>query len=158
MNRTHDRSRRAAPIVATIALALSALTSGASFADGDHGKGPVWRTWTARVEEEKMDDYLGYLTKVYKHKLAAWKAAGLITDYRILVADPYGPDDPNIFFMYQYKNMAALDAPEELWAKASKEALDKIQDPEARKLINADYHPWRTYTGYMPTAREVNLK
>lgn len=157
MIRMHARSGRIAPLAAAIALALTAWVPVVSIA-GESDKGPVWRTWTARVHEEKMDDYLGYLTKVYKHKLAAWKAAGLITDYRIVVGDQQGEDGPNIFLMYQYKNMAALDAPEELWEKAGKEAVAKITDPEAKKLIDVDYLPWRTFTGWTQTTREVDLK
>ncbi|MFC4312277.1 hypothetical protein ACFPN2_24560 [Steroidobacter flavus] len=166
MIRTHRKSEKTLSRVTAVVLALTALTPLAAVAHKDSDpvdlakdidKGPVWRTWTARVAEDKMDDYLNYLTKVYKHNLAAWKAAGLITDYKILIIEPRGADDPNILMMYQYRNMAALDAPEELWTQASKQALDKIQDPEVRKLIGADYDEWRTYTGWAPTAREVKL-
>ena len=158
MIRTRDQSRRATPLATAVALTLTALTPIASLAGEDIDKGPVWRTWTARVAEDKMDDYLNYLTKVYKHNMAAWKAAGLLTDYKILVVEPRGADDPNIFLMFQYKNMAALDAPSALWAEASKQALDQIKDPEARKLMEIDYEAWRTYLGWAPTAREVILK
>lgn len=158
MIRTHDRSRKTAPLAAAIVLALTALLPIASMASEEVDKGPVWRTWTARVHEEKLDAYLDYLTKVYKYKLAAWKAAGLITDYKIVVADQQSETGPNIFFMYQYKNMAALDAPEELWEKAGKQGIEKITDPDAKKLINVDYHPWRTFTGWTQTSREVDLK
>lgn len=157
MIRTQDKSRRTAPFAMAVALVLTALTPLASLAGEDLDKGPVWRTWTARVAEDKMDDYLNYLTKVYQHNMAAWKAAGLLTDYKILVADPRGADDPNIFLMFQYKNMAALDAPSAAWEAASKQALDQIKDPEARKLIDVDYEAWRTYTG-ASIAREVTLK
>jgi hypothetical protein len=158
MIRNRDQSRRTAPLATAVAVILTTLTPIASLAGEDVDKGPVWRTWTARVAEDKMDDYLNYLTKVYQHNMAAWKAAGLLTDYKILVTQPQGVDDPNIFMMFQYKNMAALDAPSALWAEASKKALDQIKDPEARKLMEIDYEAWRTFTGWAPTAREVILK
>jgi hypothetical protein len=157
MTAAQVKSNRMAPLATALVLMLTASIPAASLADEDIDKGPVWRTWTARVAEDKMDDYLNYLSNVYKHNLAAWKAAGLLTDYRILVTDPHGADDPNIFLMFQYKNMAGLDAPSALWAQASKQALDQIKDPEARKLIDVNYEEWRTYTG-ASTAREVNLK
>lgn len=154
MIRTHDRSTKTASFAVAIALALTTLLPAASMAS-EPEKGPVWRTWTARVHEEKMDEYVAYITKVYKYKLAAWKAAGLITDYKVVVGDPQGTEGPNIFFMYQYKNMAALDAPGALWDKAGKEGLAKITDPEAKQLINVDYHPWRTFTGWTMPTREL---
>lgn len=152
------RSGRTAQVAAGITLMLTALLPIASMAGEDLDKGPVWRTWTAQVHEEKKDAYLEYLTKVYKYKLEGWKEAGLITDYKILVSDQQSADGPNIFFLYQYKNMAVRDLPGELWDKAAKKGLEKITDPEAKKLINIDYHPWRTFTGWREMTREVNLK
>jgi hypothetical protein len=41
--------------------------------------------------------------------MEATKKAGLIIDYKIFRTTPKSPDQPNIFPMITYKNMAALD-------------------------------------------------
>lgn len=144
--------RKSGPVAASMMLFLGLMSPMMTSA---HVKlGPVWRTWNARVSEDKMDDYLLYLTKVYKYKLEAWKQAGLLTDYKIVIADPQTPDDWNVSFMFEYKNMAALDVPEEVWDRIGKKALDSVQDQQAKKM--EDLFPrWRKFVGWGKMTREV---
>ncbi len=41
--------------------------------------------------------------------MEATKKAGLIIDYKVFTAIPKSADQPNVFRMITYKNMAALD-------------------------------------------------
>ena len=53
--------------------------------------------------------------------MEATKEAGLIIDYKVFRATPKSPDQPNIFLMITFKNMAAaLDKGVELEAVAKK--------------------------------------
>lgn len=135
-------------------MALLLISMGPMVSSAQVKLGPVWRTWNARVSEDKMDDYLLYLAKVYRYKLEAWKQAGLLTDYRIVVSDPQTPDDWNVSFMFQYKDMAALDVPEEVWDKIGKEALDNVKDQQAKKMESL-YPQWRKFVGWGKVTREV---
>jgi hypothetical protein len=140
---------------AAAALTIAALAPTVALADAPLG--PVWRTWNSRVHEDKMEDYLRYLTEVYSYKLAAWKEAGLLTDYRIVIAEPLSKDDWNVSLMYQYKNMAALDVPEKIWDDVGKKAMDKVKDPEA-KAMESEYHEWREFVGWGRMTRELKLQ
>src|ERR1041385_5536425 len=50
---------------------------------------------------DRTDQYEHFLVKVYKAKLAAWKAAGLLEDYKILTVEPRSPSDPDVIFMFR---------------------------------------------------------
>ena len=151
----HMRVRfRKCACIAAMALSLIALTPVVTTA-ADIDKGPVWRTWGARAVEAKKGDYLRYIVKVYYHKLEAWKQAGLLTDYKVLVTEPRGPNDPDVIFMFQYPNMAALDVSDDVWEEIGTKALEKFKDDKEIQTLNAEYVSWRQFTGWSPTAREV---
>jgi L-rhamnose mutarotase len=62
-----------------------------------------------RVEYGRFEEYIDWLNSTWKPTMEATKKAGLIIDYKIFTATPKSPDQPNIFRMITYKNMAALD-------------------------------------------------
>jgi hypothetical protein len=56
-----------------------------------------------------FDDYMQWLATTWKKQEEAAKKAGLITKYQVLVAQPQGPNDPDIYLVVEYKNWAAFD-------------------------------------------------
>jgi hypothetical protein len=50
-----------------------------------------------------------WLATTYKKQQEAAKAAGLITSYQVLVAQPHNPQDADIILITEFKNWAALD-------------------------------------------------
>jgi hypothetical protein len=116
---------------------------------------PIWRVVSYRTKEEKKGVYLNYLTRVYRLKLEAWKAAGLLSDYKILTVDPARPEDPDVIFMFEYPNMAALDVPDAVWSRAAAKALEPLKDDKDVQQWNAEFESWRSLVGYAPLAHEV---
>jgi hypothetical protein len=88
-------------------LALGA--SVASAADRPYTEGAVLNVGSIRTEPGMFDEYMNFLATTYKQNMEAQKAAGIILDYSVYVAVPRGPDDPDIYLVTVYKNMAALD-------------------------------------------------
>ena len=85
--------------------------------------GPVTEMDYIRVEYGHFEEYVDWLNSTWKPTMEATKKAGLILDYKVVRATPKTPDQPNIFLMITYKNMAA--------------ALDKVVEQEevAKKVI-----------------------
>jgi hypothetical protein len=50
-----------------------------------------------------------WLAGPYKQAMEAQKAAGVIVSYAVYAAVPRGPEDPDVYLITTYKNMAALD-------------------------------------------------
>ena len=90
-------------------LLLNALATMA-YADGtDYNDGPVQTVSFIRTVDGHFDEYMHWLATTYKKEQEAAKAAGLITRYEVLVAQPRTPQDPDIILVVEYKNWAALD-------------------------------------------------
>src|SRR5258707_15842056 len=97
-------------ICGTAALvAASALTTPV-YADGrDWNDGPVINVSSVRTVDGHFDDYMHWLATTWKQQEEAAKKAGLINSYEVLVVEPRGPQDPDIYLVVEYKNWAALD-------------------------------------------------
>jgi hypothetical protein len=81
-----------------------------AYADGrDYNDGPVQNVTFIRTVDGHFDDYMHWLATTFKKEQEAAKAAGLITRYEVLVAQPHNPQDADIILITEYKNWAALD-------------------------------------------------
>jgi len=108
-------------------------------------EGPVTDVAYIRVEYGRFEEYVDWLNSTWKPTMEAMKKAGLISDYKIFAATPKSPDQPNIFRMITYNNMAALDKGIELEAVAKKviggtEVQNKarLARNEYRKLLGSE--------------------
>lgn len=91
---------------------ISALLSFATlaYADGrNYSDGPVVNVSSIRTADGHFDDYMQWLATTWKQQEEAAKKAGLITSYRVLVAQPQGPNDPDVYLVIEYKNWATFD-------------------------------------------------
>jgi hypothetical protein len=79
-------------------------------ADGrDWNDGPVINVAAIRTVDGHFDDYMHWLATTWKKQEETAKKAGLITSYRVVVAEAQSPGDPDIYLVVEYKNWAALD-------------------------------------------------
>jgi len=90
-------------------LTLGSLSTVAYADVRDFTDGPVQNVAFIRTVDGHFDDYMHWLATTYKKQQEAAKAAGLITRYEVLVAQPHNPQDANIILVTEYKNWAALD-------------------------------------------------
>jgi L-rhamnose mutarotase len=111
-------------LILSMSLAASSLVFSARAQDvRRYTDGPVTEMDYIRVEYGHFEEYVDWLNSTWKPTMEATKKAGLILDYKVVRATPKTPDQPNIFLMITYKNMAA--------------ALDKVVEQEevAKKVI-----------------------
>jgi hypothetical protein len=100
-------ARRAAVHGASLALCCGAFLA---HADGrNFNDGPVINVSAIRTVDGKFDEYMAWLDSGWKKQEEALKKAGLITAYRVLLAEPHSPNEPDIYLVVEYKNWAALD-------------------------------------------------
>ena len=95
-------------VLGTLLLATTIATT--AHADGrDYKDGPVVNVSSVRTVDGHFDDYMHWLATTWKQQEEAAKKAGLINSYEVLVVEPRGPQDPDIYLVVEYKNWAALD-------------------------------------------------
>ena len=94
--------------LAASCLAASSLSLSARAQDErQYTDGPVTEEDYIAVEYGHFADYIDWLNSTWKPTMEAMKKAGLIIDYKVFQASPKSPDQPNIFLMLTFKNMAA---------------------------------------------------
>ena len=76
--------------------------------DRQYTDGPVTEVDYIHVEYGHFEKYVDWLNSTWKPTMEALKKAGIIIDYKVFRADPKTPDQPNIFLMLTFKNMAAF--------------------------------------------------
>jgi hypothetical protein len=135
-------------------LALVALTGVATAADRPYTEGSVLTVSAIRTEPGMFDSYMEYLASTYKPLMEAEKAAGVILDYNVYTATPRSPDDPDIYLVTTYKNMAALD---NLFEKTDPIMQKIFGDMSQRNAATIARGKMRTQLG-SELIREIKLK
>ena len=90
-------------------LTLTTLATTASADGRNWNDGPVVNVAAIRTVDGHFDDYMQWLSTTFKQQEEAAKKAGLVLSYHVYVAEPRGPNDPDIFLVIEFKNWAALD-------------------------------------------------
>jgi hypothetical protein len=137
--------------------ALLALTTlpGIALADGkDYNDGPVINVAEIRTIDGHFDEYMHWLATGFKQQQEAAKKAGLILSYRVILVEPRGPHDPDVYLVTEYKNWAALDG---LSGKFDKLTAQIEGSVEAGNKAEADRAKMRTVLGSR-TEQEALLK
>jgi hypothetical protein len=107
-------------IILSVCLAASSLSlPGPAFGAEDDARnahaqderqytdGPVTEVDYIQVEYGHFETYVDWLNSTWKPTMEAAKKTGLIIGYKVFRATPKSPDQPNIFLMITFKNMAA---------------------------------------------------
>lgn len=94
-------------------LLLAALVSASCFSvsaqDANYTEGTVSQVAAIQITPGHFDEYLTYIRKEWKPEQEALKKAGIITDYSVYSTSPRTPNDPDLYLMITFANMAALD-------------------------------------------------
>jgi hypothetical protein len=89
--------------------ALIAIGGTAAAADRPYTEGTVSVVSAIRTEPGMFNAYMNYLATSYKPMMDEAKKQGQIVDYAVYGTSPRSPDDPNLYLVVTYKNMAAFD-------------------------------------------------
>ena len=139
-------------------LLLAALVSASCFSasaqDANYTEGAVSQVTAIQITQGHFDEYMTYVRTEWKPSQDALKKAGIITDYTVYSTTPRTPNDPDLYLMVTYANMAALDK------------LDERSDPVTEKITGnrtktnkgvSDRNAYRKILG-TETIRELKVK
>jgi len=139
-------------------LLLAALVSlsclSVSAQDANYTEGAVSQVTAIQVTQGHLDEYLTYVRTEWKPSQEALKKAGIITEYNVYSTTPRTPNDPDLYLVVTYANMAALDK------------LDERSDPVTEKITGnrvkankgvSDRNAYRKILG-TETIRELKIK
>lgn len=128
------------------ALLLATFATGA-FANGtDYNDGPVVVRTAVRTVDGHFDDYMHWLDTVWRQQEEAAKKAGIITDYKVLVANPRGPQDADIYLIEFFPNWAAFDGigtkmdtiSKQVWGSLKQAATEESGRGKIRTILGSE--------------------
>ena len=105
------------------AFAFVFLAGVADAADRPYTEGNVLQVTAIRTEPGMFDEYMKYLAGPYRQIMEEQKKAGVVVGYNFYAAAPRSPDEPDLYIVTIYKNMAAMDG------------LDAKTDPITEKIM-----------------------
>jgi hypothetical protein len=102
-------------ILAAVVATILSLTTISAIADESRSytEDTVSTVSSVRTKPGMRDAYLKYLDTSWKTLMEDQKKAGIIVDYAVYEVTPRSPQDPNLYLVVTYKNMAALDGLED---------------------------------------------
>lgn len=133
---------------------LVAVTGIAVAADRPYTEGTVSVVSLIRTEPGQNENYMKYLATTYKQLMDEQMKAGLIVNWSVFTARPRTADDPNIYLVTTYKNLAAMDSLQDK-TDAIQERL--IGNQEARDAAMVARGKMRTQIG-SEVIRKVEFK
>ena len=87
-----------------------------------------------------------WLDTVWKKQEEAAKKAGILTDYRVLVAQPRGPHDPDIYLIEYYPNWATFDGiggkmdaiSKQIWGSLKEAGTEEVGRGKIRTILGTE--------------------
>lgn len=143
-------------VVVSLAILLALLLPMAVFAQQPrpYHNGPVWDIAFIRAKAGMDDKYTRYLADEWKREQETMKKAGYVTDYKVLVTEPHGPQDYDFILMTQYKDLATMEANEDKMRALAEQTFGGQPKIEAGYQ---DRNTWREVMGNR-LAREIILE
>ena len=96
-----------------LGLVGAALLAGPlmSFAADEYSytEGSVMDVTSVRTKPGMFDAYMEFLRTTFKPMMEEQKKAGIVLNYTVYAGSPKTPNEPDVYLVVEYKNMAALD-------------------------------------------------
>ncbi len=135
-------------------LAIPSLASAAEPAARPYENGPVWDVSAIQTKPGHFDDYMKYVATTWRALNEELKKRGQVLDYKVLtVADPRD-NEPDLYLLVEWKNMAVFDATLDEQDALTRKVFGSVADANKAGM---DRESIRTLRGDMLT-RELILK
>ena len=112
------------PVWLSVLLLLFASAT-VSAQDRVYTEGTVSMVTSVKLMDGQGEAYMGYLAKEYKPVMEAQKKAGNVLDYAVYRTTAKSPNDPDMYLVVTYANMAAFDGLADRNEKVSMEVTGK---------------------------------
>lgn len=119
------------------ALLLATVATGALANGIDYNDGAIVSRTAIRTVDGHFNDYMHWLDTVWKKQEEASKKAGILTDYKVLVAQPRSPQDPDIYLVEFYPNWATFDGIGTKLDSISKQLAGSVKEADTQEAGRA---------------------
>src|ERR1700683_891284 len=75
--------------------------------------GTVTQVTSIKIKEGKFFDYWTFLSTSWRQEMEAAKKEGIVVSFTVFQANPKTPDEPDLYLVVEYPNLATLDTIDE---------------------------------------------
>lgn len=111
---------------------LLAIAAATAFAQDTlpYKDGPVIIVTSVRTQPGKFNEYFRYLSGPYSQIMERAKKQGILNDYRFYGAQPKSPDDPDLYIVETYPNMAVFDGLSDKMTVISNQVFGSLKEAD----------------------------
>ncbi|HEY0686265.1 MAG TPA: hypothetical protein VGD45_28245 [Steroidobacter sp.] len=92
--------------------------------------GVVVLVTSVRTQPGKFNDYFRYLSGPFTQIMEEAKKQGIVTEYAFYGAQPQSPDDPDLYIVETYPNMATFDTITDKMSAISKKVFGSLKQAD----------------------------
>jgi hypothetical protein len=74
-----------------------------------YSEGPVTIVSSVKVVDGQFENYMAYLNQTWRRAMEESKTAGIVSDYHVYSAQAHNPNEPDLYLVVTYPNMATFD-------------------------------------------------
>jgi hypothetical protein len=72
-------------------------------------EGPVTIVSSVKTVDGQFENYMNFLAQNWRRVMEEAKTAGIVSDYHVYGAQAHNPNEPDLYLVVTYPNMAAFD-------------------------------------------------
>ena len=124
-------------LVMFVLLALAALPGLAQ--ERPYKDGPVVIVTSVKVVDGQFENYMAYLNSTWRRVMEESKTAGMVTEYHVYGAQAHTPNEPDLYLVVSYPNMATFDGMTEkmepIMAKVTKMNYKQSDEASGKRVV-----------------------
>jgi competence protein ComGC len=124
--------------VLLVLLAVPALAQERPYKDG-----PVTIVTSVKLVDGQFENYMAYLDANWRRVMEESKKAGLVTEYHVYGTQAHNPNEPDLYLVVTYPNMATFDG------------LDAKMDPISEKVTKMNFKQADEASGKRTVMRNI---
>ena len=128
---------------AASAFCAASIALAEQYVDWSPGKG-LWEINAVDVDPNHVDDYLVGLRRSQVPGFEVMKRHGIIDDYKFMVRQGFGKDQPNVLIMTHYTSAAMLEPDKARDQMIEKEVLATFSEDQGKVAV-AGYEKYRQF-------------
>jgi hypothetical protein len=74
-----------------------------------YSEGPVTVVSSVKTVDGQFENYMAFLNQTWRRVMEESKTAGLVSDYHVYSAQAHNPNEPDLYLVVTYPNMATFD-------------------------------------------------
>jgi len=145
--------KRMTPWLLGLLLALCAVPAWAQ--QRPYSEGPVTIVTSVKLMDGQFENYMAFLSSTWRRVMEESKTAGIVTDYHVYGAQAHTPEEPDLYLVVTYPNMATFDGMNEkldpIMTKVTKMNYKQADEASGKRTV------MRTIMGEM-MVRELMFK